>query len=162
MFALDVTSGKKTLLVGDDRDDVVNAGVSPDGLWMSFVVFDGGHARLFNASIAGASVSTYAQWIPVTPPDAWDDKPRWSLSSDLLYFVSNRDGFLCSGAAARWRDEAAPGRAIPRLPFSPGEPVDDEHTAERSRVRGRQEPDRLHVTRGQREYLAPRAPLAIP
>jgi eukaryotic-like serine/threonine-protein kinase len=95
MFALDVRSGDKTLLVGDDHYDVVDAGVSPDSRWMAFVVLSDGHARLFNASIGGGTVSNHAQWIPITPGDAWDDKPRWSFSGDILYFVSDRDGFRC-------------------------------------------------------------------
>jgi eukaryotic-like serine/threonine-protein kinase len=95
MFALDIASGERTLLVGDDRHDVVDAGVSPDGRWMSFVVLAEGHARLFNAPLLSGTVSSYAQWIPVTPDDSWDDKPRWSSTGDLLYFVSERDGFRC-------------------------------------------------------------------
>lgn len=34
-------------------------------------------------------------WIAIDHPSPWDDKPRWSPSGNLLYFVSDRDGSLC-------------------------------------------------------------------
>jgi dipeptidyl aminopeptidase/acylaminoacyl peptidase len=35
-------------------------------------------------------------WIPLDHPSGgWDDKPRWSPSGSVLYFLSDRDGFFC-------------------------------------------------------------------
>lgn len=114
MFALDIGSGERILLVGDDRYDVVNASVTPDGRWMSFVVLADGHARLFNAPLLSGTVSTSAQWIPVTPDDSWDDIPRWSSTGELLYFVSERDGFRCLWAQRF--DDATKQPVGPRFP----------------------------------------------
>jgi hypothetical protein len=35
------------------------------------------------------------RWIAIDHPGRWDDKPRWSPSGNLLYFISDRDGYLC-------------------------------------------------------------------
>jgi hypothetical protein len=34
-------------------------------------------------------------WIAIGHPSRWDDKPRWSPSGKLIYFISDRDGYLC-------------------------------------------------------------------
>jgi hypothetical protein len=36
-----------------------------------------------------------AAWIPATEPGAWVDKPRWSAAGHTVYYVSDRDGFVC-------------------------------------------------------------------
>ena len=34
-------------------------------------------------------------WIAISDGETWDDKPRWSPDGNLLYFISERDGFRC-------------------------------------------------------------------
>ncbi len=36
-----------------------------------------------------------SEWIPITGGELSDDKPRWSPDGNLMYFTSNRDGFMC-------------------------------------------------------------------
>lgn len=35
------------------------------------------------------------QWIAIDHRSLWDDKPRWSPGGTFLYFLSDRDGWLC-------------------------------------------------------------------
>jgi eukaryotic-like serine/threonine-protein kinase len=35
------------------------------------------------------------QWIPITPPSEWSDKPQWSHDGNTIYYFSDRDGHTC-------------------------------------------------------------------
>ena len=41
-----------------------------------------------------ASVTT-KRWVGISHPSRWDDKPCWSPDGRMLYFISDRDGYLC-------------------------------------------------------------------
>jgi len=64
---------------------------SPDCRWISF--------NAINPAEAGAS-AIYAvpvsggQWTTITDGKWFDDKPRWAPDGRLVYFVSNRTGFI--------------------------------------------------------------------
>src|SRR5579875_2242202 len=36
-----------------------------------------------------------SEWIPIADRGGWCDKPRWSPDGNLMYFVSQRDGYRC-------------------------------------------------------------------
>ena len=57
------------------------------------------------------------EWIPVTQGWDADDKPRWSPNGNLLYFISDRDGFRCI-----WAQRLDPDTKRPV-----GEPFDVKH-----------------------------------
>ena len=64
---------------------------SPDDRWVLFTAIataDPGVARIY------AMASEGGPWIPITDGRAFDDKPRWSADATMIYFVSNRSGFL--------------------------------------------------------------------
>jgi Tol biopolymer transport system component len=78
-------------------DSVLTDGrFSPDGKWMAF------HARtkqttaqIFVVPIDGALPVPRQQWIAVTDGGSEEMEPAWSPNGELLYFLSDRDGFRC-------------------------------------------------------------------
>jgi len=69
---------------------------SPDGRWVTFETVHGNRSRLYVAAIRSDVLpASENEWIPVTAMKAGADKPRWSPDGNLIYFISNRDGFFC-------------------------------------------------------------------
>jgi Tol biopolymer transport system component len=84
------TSGHDVrVLATDTGSNVWNARLSPDRRW---VVFTGA----INPAAAGIIVVSAAggAQIPVTTGETFDDRAHWSRDGRLIYFLSNRSGFL--------------------------------------------------------------------
>lgn len=90
---LDLTTGEKTPLV-EARSTFTEARISPDHRWIVFQETAAGVSRIWLARF-GASPIPRSEWHPLTDGSGWDDRPRWSPDSSLLYFLSDRDGFRC-------------------------------------------------------------------
>jgi dipeptidyl aminopeptidase/acylaminoacyl peptidase len=89
-----------------------NPRFSPDDHWVLFSATMLGRARIFVAPFRNAGLVPEREWIAITD-SAWDDKPRWSPDGNILYFISQRDGFRCIWAQ-RLNDRKRPvGPAIP-------------------------------------------------
>ncbi len=75
---------------------------SPDGSWIAFLGETGavGRSRLFVAPFDPQRPVGSAAWIPVTEEKTEDHSPAWSPKANLLYFLSDRDGFRCIWAQA--------------------------------------------------------------
>ncbi len=72
---------------------------SPDDRWVSFHVRTGPLSRqIFVAEVRGEDGETPApeeSWIPITDGKTLDREAAWSPNGNLLYFLSDRDGFRC-------------------------------------------------------------------
>lgn len=89
-------SGRETPLVRSSESALFSPSVSPDGKWMALVVrTPPSDHRVTVVPLRGASAAPRADWISVTEPGSWVDKPRWSPRGNVLYYVSDRDGFVC-------------------------------------------------------------------
>ena len=78
-------------------EGVLSAGkFSPDGKSIAFHLRTRqSTAQVFLARIAGALPLAREAWIPVTDGANDDAEPAWSPSGELLYYLSDRDGFRC-------------------------------------------------------------------
>ena len=91
---LDVATRRRTMLLEHAEYRLWNARFSPDNRWISFNATGQGRSRIFLARIDGSNLAGRKDWTAI-PGDGWDDKPRWSPHGNILYFVSERDGFRC-------------------------------------------------------------------
>ena len=97
---------------------------SPDGKWMAF------HARsknttaqVFVVPVDGALPVPRERWIAVTDGSSEEMEPAWSPNGELLYFLSDRDGFRCIWARRLHGAGKQPvGRCLRGAPFSPRAP----------------------------------------
>jgi eukaryotic-like serine/threonine-protein kinase len=108
VFVLSLKSGAKRLLAARSGHSLLQARFSPDERWLSFMEYAGTHSRLWVAPVPASGLAEPRTWIPVTS-DAWlEDKPRWSPDGQLLYFLSDRDGFRCIWAQRLGRSSRRP------------------------------------------------------
>jgi Tol biopolymer transport system component/predicted Ser/Thr protein kinase len=118
---LNVSSGEKVPLLAHPRYNLYQANFSPDDRW---IAFQAGVRPARSQIFIVPARPPVGDWIPATDGDAWDDKPRWSPTGNLLYFLSDRDGFRCLWA--RSLDAAT------KRPTAPPFPVYHSHSARRS------------------------------
>lgn len=70
--------------------------VSPDGRWIALIVrTPPDDHRVSAAPLRGSAAAERAAWVSITDPGEWVDKPRWSADGNTIYYVSDRDGFVC-------------------------------------------------------------------
>jgi eukaryotic-like serine/threonine-protein kinase len=94
LYLLDRPTGKKTLLLEHTSFSLFQGNFSPDGRWITFGAA-GPSSRVFIAPFRGEVAIPEKEWIIASDGASWDDKPRWSPDGNLVYFTSDRDGFVC-------------------------------------------------------------------
>jgi hypothetical protein len=69
---------------------------SPDDRWLLFGKhFPPARERLFITPFDRMTLAPEKDWIAVTDGSVYEAYGRWSANGDLLYFLSDRDGFRC-------------------------------------------------------------------
>jgi serine/threonine protein kinase/Tol biopolymer transport system component len=100
--------------------------LSPDGRWVAFHAAQD-HAenmQVFVAPARRADPAKRAEWVAITDGKAVEGEACWSPRGELLYFLSDRDGFRCI-----WARKFDPRSGRPAgAPF----PVSHFHTVTRS------------------------------
>ena len=96
LAVLDLATLEQTVLV-EERDYLLyQARFSPDGRWFSFQASgDVVDSQLFIIPYRPGSVVPREEWTQVTDGIGWYDKPRWSQDGNIMYFISDHDGFRC-------------------------------------------------------------------
>ena len=100
VYMLDVSSGQKKPFIGEPGSALFQAKFSPDDQAAAFLrchedkpgVME---CRIFITPLKNYVAGPAQQWIRIDHSGLWDDKPRWSPNGAVLYFISDRDGFLC-------------------------------------------------------------------
>jgi Tol biopolymer transport system component len=118
---LTLASGAKRILLKHDRYDLASTQLSPDDRWIAFHAIRGPTQRqVFIASYDAPG----ADWIPVTDGSGLDRNAVWSPDGNLLYFISERDGFRCI-----WAQRLDPAS---KRPSGAAFPITHFHSARRS------------------------------
>ena len=95
LACVDPASGKVTDLFRHRGSVVARARFSPDDRWIAFHERQKSPARTFIIPFRDGAVPPESQWIAVTDGANSDGWPMWSPDGQLLYLVSDRDGFFC-------------------------------------------------------------------
>ena len=93
---LDIASGKTTEVVRHPDLSVYAPSLSADNRWIAFHLRgQAGTRQIYVAPFDKSRATSEADWIPVTDGSTMDRNACWSPDGNLLYFLSERDGFRC-------------------------------------------------------------------
>lgn len=90
---LDLKSLSTTTLLDDPEYQTWNAHFSNDGRWVTFNATKDGRSEVYVVPFRKALVPR-SEWIPVSGAQG-GDTPGFSRDGKLIFFTSERDGFLC-------------------------------------------------------------------
>ena len=92
-----VASRRKTVLAQHSKQGLGNPRFSPDGRWIAFHAQTGPVTRqIFVAAVRSDGTPTReADWIPITDDRGMDRMASWSPDGNVLYWISERDGWRC-------------------------------------------------------------------
>jgi Tol biopolymer transport system component/DNA-binding winged helix-turn-helix (wHTH) protein len=76
---------------------VFQSRVSPDRRWLAFAsaATMGVDCEVFVSPLENGVPAGRDRWNRISQPGIWGDKPRWSPDGNLLYLISEHDGFRC-------------------------------------------------------------------
>jgi Tol biopolymer transport system component len=95
-FSLDLVSHRRTEVVAHPKHSILRAQFSPDGEWIAFhLPVEPQRTPVFVARLHEGKAGTEKDWIAVTDGTGLDAYPLWSPDGGTLFFLSERDGFLC-------------------------------------------------------------------
>ena len=98
LVLLNLVSGQQTEIVknSNPKYGVSRGRFSPDGRWLSFHAIPGPEARrVYVVPFRGAVLQDEKAWIPITDGKGMERYADWSPDGNVLYFLSERDGFRC-------------------------------------------------------------------
>jgi Tol biopolymer transport system component len=91
-----IESGRDDVLVEHEKYEITAPHLSPDERWILFqTVVNQTQRQIFIAPLNGWLAAPESTWIPITNGSTPDRNAVWSLDGNLLYFLSERDGFRC-------------------------------------------------------------------
>jgi Tol biopolymer transport system component len=128
VLLIDLATGKQIQLIQAPEPRKVipfAARFSPDERWVAFHVRPSPTARqIFVAPLPSSGALEKKDWIPITDGAALENEAYWSPDGNVLYFLSDREGFRCI-----WAQRLHPAA---KTPVGPAFPVYHFHHARRS------------------------------
>ncbi len=92
----DLESGRDNVIVEHPKYFVTAPRLSVDERWITFqTVITQSQRRIFVAPLRDWRAPPESGWISITDGRTPDRMPAWAPGRDLLYFLSERDGFRC-------------------------------------------------------------------
>ena len=118
-------AGRATTLLRSSESALFSSSISSDGKWLALVVrTPPNDHRIVVVPLRDRSPAARSEWVSVSEPGVWVDKPRWSSSGHLLYYISDQDGFICI-----WVSRLDPAT---KRPLGPPKAVAHFHTSNHS------------------------------
>ncbi|HEY1216637.1 MAG TPA: hypothetical protein VGE93_23675, partial [Bryobacteraceae bacterium] len=123
VHSVDVQSGREKVLLERPDFGLFQAKFSPNDQAIALVGCrpyrpGGSECEIFIVPRENGLPAPADHWIAIDHPSRWDDKPRWSPDGSLIYFISDRDGYICLWAQRfDARAKALIGAAFPVYHF---------------------------------------------
>jgi serine/threonine protein kinase/Tol biopolymer transport system component len=122
--SIQVNSGERATLIQYSHA-LLAPQLSPDGRWIAFHTnLDTREAPIMIVPLRNGMTAEEREWVKVTDGKPLDELPNWSPDGNLLYFLSNRDGFCCI-----WAQRLEPAS---KRPLGPAFAVYHSHDRRRS------------------------------
>ena len=91
-----LSDGKVSTVLARNGVRLADATWSPETEYVLFTVAgQQGGRQIFATKLPAAEDEAKGEWIPITSSSEWCDKPQWSPDGSTIYFLSNRDNFMC-------------------------------------------------------------------
>ncbi len=75
--------------------DIQDASLSADDRWLAFQIKKRSGSNAIYVAPVGSRFVAEQEWILVAEESSYQQSPRWSKNDNMLYFISERDGFSC-------------------------------------------------------------------
>jgi eukaryotic-like serine/threonine-protein kinase len=125
LYLVDIATGEQKDLIRSANGEVFSGFFSADGEWIIFGKrASSEHTQLLAAPFRNGTAAGPDQWVSLTDGAFDDNKPQLSPNGKVLYFTSNRDGFVCV-----WFLRLDPKS---KKPLGPPAPLQHYHGAQRS------------------------------
>jgi serine/threonine protein kinase len=117
---LDVETGVSSkVLSGTGSMTLGEADWSPNNEYLLFTAStNGANKQVYAVRFPQSSGSAKGPWILLTPESQLAERPRWSEDGKTIYYLSNRDGYLCVwGQAFVPGEKGPPGKPFPIMHY---------------------------------------------
>jgi Tol biopolymer transport system component len=141
---VELAGGRKVDILKHAKFGVSRVRFSPDDRWLSFHTISGPATRqILVVPYKGPVLHEEKDWIPITDGKAIDRYADWSPDGNMLYFLSEREGFRCLWAQRLDPASKQPqGAAFPVYHFhharrslmAMGDPVNVQPTVGRDKI----------------------------
>jgi Tol biopolymer transport system component len=93
--SIDVDSGQRSPAI-QYSGDLIQPHISPDGRWIALHTdISATQIRIMVVPLHNGVAAGEKEWVSITDGSGFDFDANWSPEGNLLYFFSERDGFLC-------------------------------------------------------------------